>query len=114
MQIRNPPCHLVRSVASQLAVELKKHYKECYKALRLKIMKRQKQQAVPLDSLTDVPTIEMFMYLNHLASKWKLIPLSPMENGQMSFSERELGAFFQKNETLREEMRSFIQWQSQH
>ncbi|KAF9157200.1 hypothetical protein BGX20_004077 [Mortierella sp. AD010] len=55
------------------------------------------------------PAIIVFVYLNAVAGNpWSLIPLSSAKNGFMTFTEIELGAFFQKREDLHPELKSLI------
>jgi len=51
----------------------------------------------------------VFVSLNAVAGNpWSLIPLSSAENGFMTFTESELGAFFHKRDNLHPELKSLI------
>ncbi|KAF9398318.1 hypothetical protein BGX21_007959 [Mortierella sp. AD011] len=79
-------------VASQLGAELKRNYR--HGSVQFSEKK---------------PAIIVFVYLNAVAGNpWSLIPLSSAKNGFMTFTEIELGAFFQKREDLHPELKSLI------
>lgn len=56
-----------------------------------------------------VPAIELFLRLNNMTgNKWTIAPLSPVEDGWLTFTEAELGAFFHKNVDLHPTLEKLI------
>ncbi|KAF9997128.1 hypothetical protein BGZ80_006214, partial [Entomortierella chlamydospora] len=101
----NPTC-LVRSVATQLAVELKKIYKNGSYELqeKLKCMKEQGRLIgdYNLEIRKEWSAIENFLALNKISKNSRRIaPMSSQEHQYMIFSERELLAFFWKRQLLK-------------
>ncbi|KAG0304491.1 hypothetical protein BGZ98_005452 [Dissophora globulifera] len=58
---------------------------------------------------SNVSVVESFSWFNYLTrSKWRAIPVSPIEDGFMNFTEYELGAFFWKNPGLHAYLRDLM------
>ncbi|KAG0077980.1 hypothetical protein BGZ93_003548, partial [Podila epicladia] len=97
------PSYLIRSVATQLSAELKRQYKYGCKALSEKMAAMiKKGTLLSKDEIklnNKVPAIELFLRLNNMTGNtWTIAPLSPVEDGWLTFTEAELGAFFHKKE----------------
>ncbi|KAF9326086.1 hypothetical protein BG006_010449 [Podila minutissima] len=97
------PSYLIRSVATQLSAELKWQYKYGCKALSEKMAAMiKKGTLLSKDEIklnNKVPAIELFLRLNNMTgNKWTIAPLSPVEDGWLTFTEAKLGAFFHKKE----------------
>ncbi|KAF9915037.1 hypothetical protein FBU30_002207, partial [Linnemannia zychae] len=110
------PSFLIRSVASQVGAELKRHYRHGSVKLSEKLTIMREKGHIP-SSQSDIelhardPAIMVFVHLNAIAGNpWSLIPLSSAENGFMTFTEAELGAFFHKREDLHPELKSLINY----
>ncbi|KAF8949579.1 hypothetical protein BGZ46_005088 [Entomortierella lignicola] len=100
------PTNLVRSAATQLAVELKKIYKNesCELQEKLKCMKKQGRLIgdYNLEIHKEWSAIENFLALNKISKNSRRIaPMSSQEHQYMIFSERELLAFFWKRQLLK-------------
>ncbi|KAF8923272.1 hypothetical protein BGZ58_003142, partial [Dissophora ornata] len=108
------PTYLVRSVATQLSAELRRQYKHGCKELSEKMTMMIKAGKLPraaeikLDNKT--PAVELFLMLNSLTgNEWTIAPLSPVEDGYLTFSEIELGAFLYKKPELHPILKNIIQ-----
>ncbi|KAG0020284.1 Elongation of fatty acids protein 2 [Podila clonocystis] len=93
------PSNLVRSVASQVKVEIKKHYRNGTKTLLEKLKKQQEQgtlsKEISLEIHLQKSAIENFIRLRRLTqNSWTICPLSPVQIGYVNFSEPELASFF--------------------
>ncbi|KAF8937409.1 hypothetical protein BGZ47_009060 [Haplosporangium gracile] len=106
------PGYLVRLVASQLSAELERQYMYGCKELSKKaaMIKKGKLSSENEIKLNDkVLTIKLFLRLNSLTgNKWTIAPLSPVEDGYLTFTEAELGAFFHKKVELRPTLEKLI------
>ncbi|KAF9351993.1 hypothetical protein BGX26_010104 [Mortierella sp. AD094] len=107
------PNFVVRSVASQLSAELRRHYKYGIQKLSEKVEKMIEKgqlavsQAVNLKSKE--PTIQLFVQVNAVAGRpWCLSPLSSAEHGYMTFTEIELAAFLHKRDELHPVLKKLI------
>ncbi|KAF9538188.1 hypothetical protein BGW38_010010, partial [Lunasporangiospora selenospora] len=95
------PSDLVRSAATQLAVELKKIYRNGTKELHIELKHRQVrgQLGSDVDILIreDVSAIENFMKLNKQSrNPRRIVPITTSGQPFIGFSERELAGFFFK------------------
>ncbi|KAG0199717.1 hypothetical protein BGX31_004230, partial [Mortierella sp. GBA43] len=89
------PGFVVRSVASQLSVELKRHYRHGSEKLSEKVQTMIKKGVLAEDRAIDLtskkPAIQLFVDANAAAGRpWRLSPLSSEEHGFMTFTEIEL------------------------
>ncbi|KAG0195786.1 hypothetical protein BGX28_000635, partial [Mortierella sp. GBA30] len=108
------PSFLIRSVASQLSAELRRQYRHGCKKLSEKMTTMIKAGKLPsaaeikLDNKK--PAIELFLMLNSLTgNEWTIAPLSPVEDGYLTFTEIELGAFLHKKPELHPILKNLIQ-----
>ncbi|KAF9187611.1 hypothetical protein BGZ51_001195 [Haplosporangium sp. Z 767] len=90
---------LPKSDKPKLSAELKRRYKYGCKALAEKMaamIKKDRLSNKDEIKLNDkVPVIELFLRLDNLTgNKWTIAPLSPVEDGWLTFTEAELDAFF--------------------
>ncbi|KAF9342723.1 hypothetical protein BGX26_006978, partial [Mortierella sp. AD094] len=107
------PCFVVRSVASQLSAELKRHYKHGAKKLSEKVQTMIKKGQLATDQEVDLtsqePAIQLFVRANATAGRpWRLSPLSSEEHGYMTFTEIELAAFLHKRDELHPILKKLI------
>ncbi|KAF9111015.1 hypothetical protein BGX30_007799, partial [Mortierella sp. GBA39] len=103
------PTHVVRSVAGQLAMELKKLYGNGSHELRKKVLTVQKKgvldASIDIGIQEQVSAVENFLFLNKLTSNSRrIVPLTASQQPFISFSERELGSFFWKREVLKQRL----------
>ncbi|KAG0246850.1 hypothetical protein BG011_002316, partial [Mortierella polycephala] len=102
------PSSLVRSVAGQLAAELKRMYGHGSRDLQDKVKTLQRKGAVRRDAdiqIRDVSPVENFLYLNKLASNCRrIVPITFSQQPFVTFSERELALFFWKRGVLKERL----------
>ncbi|KAF9079285.1 hypothetical protein BGX23_004464, partial [Mortierella sp. AD031] len=108
------PTDLVRSVASQLRVELKKIYRNGSHDLSDKLKALQEKGLLAEDTdyriRSDVSAIENFLRLNRISNQSRrIVPLSTSEQPFVSFSERELISFFWKREPLKKKLLEMVQ-----
>ncbi|KAF9991471.1 hypothetical protein BGZ80_009096, partial [Entomortierella chlamydospora] len=80
------PSFVVRSVASQLSAELKRHYKYGTKTLSEKVEKMIEKGNLPgtqaVDLTSNDPAIHLFVRANAATGRpWRLSPLSKDEHG---------------------------------
>ncbi|KAF9383425.1 hypothetical protein CPC16_008919 [Podila verticillata] len=99
------PNFVVRSVASQLSAELKRHYKHGAKKVSEKVQTMIKKGQLASDQEVDLtshePAIQLFVQANVTAGRpWRFSPLSSEKHGFMTFTEIELAAFFHKRDDL--------------
>ncbi|KAG0041871.1 hypothetical protein BGZ83_001203 [Gryganskiella cystojenkinii] len=107
------PSFLVRSVASQLSAELRRHYRHGAKKLSEQILtlikKGQLASNQAMDLKSKEPAIQLFVRANALAGRrWRLSPLSSEEHGYMTFTESELAAFLHKRDELHPVLKELI------
>ncbi|KAF9360179.1 hypothetical protein BGX26_010318 [Mortierella sp. AD094] len=107
------PSSLVRSVASQMSVELKKQYKNGSCELYKKLQQQMNWKLLPSNSAVvlqrDMSSIENFARLNALAMhSWTPIPLSPVEYGFVDFSEYDLANFFWSRDKLQDKLKDLM------
>ncbi|KAF9928552.1 hypothetical protein FBU30_002290 [Linnemannia zychae] len=103
------PSMLIRSVASQLGAELKRHYR--HGCVQISEKGHIPSNQADIEPHARGPAIMVFVHLNAIAGyPWSVVPLSSAENGFMTFTESELGAFFHKREGLHPELKSLVQF----
>ncbi|KAI7830340.1 hypothetical protein BC939DRAFT_305927 [Gamsiella multidivaricata] len=107
------PCFVVRSVASQLAAELRRHYRHGTKKLSEQVQTLVKKGLLVSSQVVDVtskePAIQLFVRANTVAGRpWRLSPLSSEEHGFMTFTEIELAAFLHKRDELHPVLKKLI------
>ncbi|KAF9997934.1 hypothetical protein BGZ79_008380 [Entomortierella chlamydospora] len=101
------PGDLVRSVSVQLAVELKKLYRDGVVKLQNQFKDQQKGgrakvDGSDLDIRSELTAVENFLIFNKMSgNKWKIAPLSTAANGFVSFSESEIVSLCWKRELLK-------------
>ncbi|KAF9083002.1 hypothetical protein BGX27_004292, partial [Mortierella sp. AM989] len=112
------PGFVVRSVASQLSAELRRHYKYGVQKLSEQVEKMIKKgqlavsQAVNLKS--KAPTVQLFVQVNAVAGRpWRLSSLSSVKHGYMTFTEIELAAFLHKRDELHPVLKKLIGYTDQ-
>ncbi|KAK5828979.1 hypothetical protein F5H01DRAFT_12584 [Linnemannia elongata] len=103
------PSMLVRSTASQLSVELKKHYRNGTHLLYDKVCtlkdKGQVEAYIDFSIQENISAAENFIALNDMhPNKWRITPLTSSQQGFVTFSERELASFFWKRDSLRQRL----------
>ncbi|KAF9382477.1 hypothetical protein CPC16_009322 [Podila verticillata] len=99
----------VRSVTGQLAAEFKRMYGHGARDLhnKLKVMKDKGvvRGDADIQIRPDVSAVENFLYLNRLTGNIRrMVPITPSQQPFMSFSEREIAAFFWKRKVLKEKL----------
>ncbi|KAK3813747.1 MAG: hypothetical protein J3R72DRAFT_60775 [Linnemannia gamsii] len=109
VQMPFTPCALVRSVSSQLALELKKNYRNGTFDLSKKTeaMKKKGTLGATIDTKIqeDISAAENFLHLNKLTNNSRRIaPFTSSRQPFVSFSERELASFFWKRTLLRKRL----------
>ncbi|KAF9536433.1 hypothetical protein EC957_010988, partial [Mortierella hygrophila] len=107
------PSYVVRSVASQLSAELKRHYRHGAKMVSEKVQTMIKKKKLASDKAVDLtakmPAIQLFVRANATAGRpRRLSPLSSEENGYMTFTEIELAAFLHKRDELHPILKKLI------
>ncbi|KAG0011727.1 hypothetical protein BGZ80_000457 [Entomortierella chlamydospora] len=106
------PSFVVRSVASQMSAELRRHYKYGIQKLYISVEKMIEKgqlaasQAVNLES--EEPTIQLFVKVNAVAVGFDAFHLSFVEHGYMTFTEIELAAFLHKRGELHPVLKKLI------
>ncbi|KAG0295653.1 hypothetical protein BGZ98_001276, partial [Dissophora globulifera] len=107
---RNPLClpskPVTRSVAKQLDVEFKNHFRNGTKALYKRLQEKQDKGIIPkemaLEIRCDRAAIENFFTLNAIDGNSRiLIPVSPQKHGFVAFTETEMVIFFWKKASLK-------------
>ncbi|KAF8923926.1 hypothetical protein BGZ47_004370, partial [Haplosporangium gracile] len=103
------PTYLVRSVSGQLAVELRRMYGHGSRDLhdKLKAMKDKGvvRGDVDIQVRLDISAVENFLYLNKLTgNSRRIVPLTSSQQPFVSFSEKEIAAFFWKRKSLKERL----------
>ncbi|KAF9176302.1 hypothetical protein BGZ50_001115, partial [Haplosporangium sp. Z 11] len=98
---------VVRSVASQLSVELKRMYTHGSHQLVEKLVKKQeKDDEISVGIREDWSAVENFVKLNRLdGSNRRIVPMSRRENGFVSLSEIELLQLFWRKPNLQTKIR---------
>ncbi|KAG0273526.1 hypothetical protein BGZ95_010671 [Linnemannia exigua] len=107
------PSFLVRSVASQLSAELKRHYKYGAKRLSEKVQTMIKKKKLKSDQevhlTSQEPAIQLFVQANAITGRsWRLSPLSSEGHGYMTFTEIELAAFLHKKDKMHPILKKLI------
>ncbi|KAF9297579.1 hypothetical protein BGZ74_009763 [Mortierella antarctica] len=107
------PSALVRSVACQVKVEIKKHYQNGTKTLLKKLKKQQQQgilsKEVSLEICSQKSAIKNFIHLNCLTNNsWKICPLSSVAVSYVTFSEQELMGFFWNQPLLKTKLQEMV------
>ncbi|KAF9988584.1 hypothetical protein BGZ79_005108 [Entomortierella chlamydospora] len=107
------PGYVVRSVASQLSVELKRHYRYGAKKLLEIVQDMIKKERVASDQEVDLtsqePAIQLFVRSNATAGRpWCLSPLSSEEHGFLTFTEIDLAAFLHKRDDMHPSLKKLI------
>ncbi|KAF9913811.1 hypothetical protein FBU30_003025, partial [Linnemannia zychae] len=113
------PGYVVRSVASQLSAELRRHYRYGTTKLSEKILalikKGQLASNQAMDMKSKEPAIQLFVRANALTGRpWRLSPLSPEEHGNITFTEIELAAFMHKRDDLHPALKNIIGFTDPH
>ncbi|KAF9378215.1 hypothetical protein CPB97_009713 [Podila verticillata] len=101
-----PTCPVTRSVAKQLDVEFKNHYRAGTHDFFEKLKKKQEKGIIPkevdLKIHGDKSAIENFLALNKIGKNARrMIPVSPKEHGFISLTEAEMVVIFWKKTTLK-------------
>ncbi|KAF9114686.1 hypothetical protein BGW39_003286, partial [Mortierella sp. 14UC] len=95
------PTNLVRSVASQLAGELKR----CIKPICTIKKKSGLEDGIDCRIQEDITAIENYIALNDMIpNRWRLAPFTSSKQALVSFSERELATFFWKKPLLNQRL----------
>ncbi|KAK5814307.1 hypothetical protein F5H01DRAFT_22909 [Linnemannia elongata] len=107
------PSFVARSVASQMSAELKRHYRHGTKMVSEKVQTMIKKKKLASDKAVDLtakkPAIQLFVEANATVGRpWRLSPLSPEEDGYMTFTEIELAAFLHKRAELHPTLKKLI------
>ncbi|KAG0274828.1 hypothetical protein BGZ96_004069 [Linnemannia gamsii] len=103
------PGYLVRSVSGQMAAEFKRMYGHGTRDLHDKLKAMKDKGIVRGDAdvqiQPDISAVENFLYLNKLTgNSRRFIPMTSSQQPFMSFSEREIAAFFWKRKVLKDKL----------
>ncbi|KAG9063257.1 hypothetical protein KI688_004861 [Linnemannia hyalina] len=109
VQMPFTPNNLVRSVSGQLALELKKIYRngtfDLYKKAEVMKKKGTLGTTIDIQIREEISAAENFLHLNKLTNNSrKIAPFTTSQQPFVSFSERELALFFWKRKPLRERL----------
>ncbi|KAI8606022.1 hypothetical protein EDD21DRAFT_79589 [Dissophora ornata] len=100
---------LVRSVAGQLSVELKKMYKNgtqlLYDQVKALKDKGRLEDHTDIRIQENISAAENYIALNELIpSSWRLVPITSLQQPFVTYSERELALFFWKRPLLKQRL----------
>ncbi|KAF8936350.1 hypothetical protein BGZ47_009551, partial [Haplosporangium gracile] len=103
------PTHVVRSVSGQMALELEKMYghgsQELYKKVEIMKKKGIIGASVDIRIQENVSAVENFVYLNKLTkNRRRIVPFTTSQQPFVSFSEREIRAFFWRRDLLKQRL----------
>ncbi|KAI8597228.1 hypothetical protein EDD21DRAFT_437411 [Dissophora ornata] len=107
-----PGSSILRSTATQLSVELRKHYKNGSKDLCEKAEAPKRKGLLPTDVVVsidhNISAIENFIHLNKVCmSRRRLAPMSSFEDSFISLSELELTRFFCQDEVSKQQLQDY-------